>query len=74
MLLDKTKGFTDFPARKAGVLRQFDGRLKPEFGLTILPLDMHMHSRLFPREEVEPEPAFTENRRTHVRNDTRRGC
>jgi hypothetical protein len=36
-----------------------------------LPLNMHMHSRLFPREEVKPKTTFTKNGRTHGGDDTR---
>jgi hypothetical protein len=55
MLLDEAKGLTDFSPGKAGMLGYLDLRLKPKLCLTILPLNMHMHSRLFPRKEVEPE-------------------
>ena len=55
------------------MLRNLNRGLKPKLGLAILALDMHMHSRLFPREEVEPEATLTKNRWTHRQNDTRNG-
>lgn len=55
------------------MLGKLDGRLKPELGLAILPLNMHMHPRFFAGEEVEPKATFTKNGRTHRRNDTRWG-
>jgi len=61
MLLDEAKGLTDISPGKAGMLGYLDLRLKPEFRLTVLPLNMHMHSRFFPRKEVEPEAAFAKN-------------
>jgi|LakMenEpi03Aug12_release.lakeMendotaPanAssembly.Ray.scaffolds.fasta_scaffold08284_10 hypothetical protein len=72
MLLDEAKSLTDFPPGKAGMLGQFDSGFKPELGLAVLPLNMHMHmhSRFFPRNEMEPETALAENGWTHGRNDT----
>ena len=55
------------------MLRNLNGGLKPKLGLAILALDMHMHSRLFPREEVEPEATLTKHGWTHRQNDTRKG-
>lgn len=72
MLLDEMKGFAGFTPGKTGMLGKFNRRLKPELGLAILPLNVHMHSRLFTREEVEAEASLTKNSRTHRRNDTRR--
>ena len=65
MLLNKTKGFIYLLPRKARVLGKLSRGFEPKLGFTILPLNMHVHSRLFPREEVEPETAFTKNGWTH---------
>lgn len=73
ILLDETKGFTRFTSGKASGLSKSESRLKPELGLIVLPLNVYMHARLLPREEVEPEAAFTKNSRTHGRNNTHRG-
>jgi len=74
VLLEQAECFAYFTLGKTGSLGQFDGRLKPELGFTTLALNMHMHSRLFPREEVETEAAFAENRWTHEQDDTRNTC
>ena len=58
MLLDEAESLTDFASGKTRMLGKFNSRLKPELGLTVLPLNMHMQSRLLPREEVEAEAAF----------------
>jgi len=46
---------------------------KPKLGLSILAVNMHMHSRFFSREEIETKATFAKNSRTHERNDTRTG-
>ena len=71
MLLNEVLGFTDFSPRQASVLSKLNRWFKPEFGLTILTLDMHMHSGFFAREEVKPKSAFAEYCWTHSANDTR---
>jgi|SRR3990172_7719259 len=53
------------PIVESVILRQFNGRFKPEFGLPIRAVYVHVHARLLTREEKEPEPTFPENRRTH---------
>jgi hypothetical protein len=65
MLLDEVKCLADFTSGQAGMLGDLNGRLKPELCLTVLPLNMDMHPRLFSREEVEPEAAFAKYRWTH---------
>ena len=42
MLLDEAKNFTDLILRKTSMLSKFNAWLKPELGLAILPLNMHM--------------------------------
>lgn len=71
MLLNKAESLIDLLSGKASVLGKFNIRLKPKLGFTTLPLNMHMHSRLFPRKEVKPETSLTENGWTHGQNDTR---
>lgn len=71
MLLNKAESSVDFLLGKTCVLCKLNNRFQPEFGFTILPLNMHVHSRLFPREEVKPETPFTKNGWTHGQNDTR---
>ena len=71
MLLDKAKGFADLPPGKTRGLSQLERRFKPELGLAVLALNMHVHSRLLSREEVEPEAAFAKYGRAHGQNDTR---
>jgi hypothetical protein len=71
MLLNEVKGFADLPPRQAGVLRQLNSRLKPELGLAVLALNMHMHPRLLSREEVKAKATLAENCWTHRQNDTR---
>src|SRR5699024_1553368 len=51
---------------------QFGPRLRPEFCLTILALNMNMHSGFFVREEVEQKRAFAKYRRTHCVQNTLR--
>jgi hypothetical protein len=71
MLLNETECLADFSPGQADVLDYLNRRFEPELRLTVLPLNMDMHPRLFPREEVEPEAAFTKYCGTHGRNDTR---
>ncbi len=71
MLLDEAQSLTNFSAGKAGMLGNLNRRFEPELGFAVLPLNVHMHSRFFPREEVEPEAAFAKYGWTHGRNDTR---
>jgi len=66
MLLNETESFIDLLPRKPRVLGKLNRGFEPKLGLTILPLNMHMHYRLFPREKVEPETAFTKNCWTHA--------
>lgn len=47
MLLNKTVRLVDLALGKTDALGQFNRRLKPELGLAILVLNMHMHSRFF---------------------------
>lgn len=72
MLLNESKGLADFPPGETGVLRKLNGRLKPELGLSTLPLNVDVNPWFLPGEEVEPEAALAKYRRTHGRNDTRR--
>jgi hypothetical protein len=53
------------------MLGQFDIRFKPELGLAIFSLNVNVHSRLFPRKEIEAKTTFAKNRWTHHGNDTR---
>ncbi len=48
------------------MLGKLNSRFKPELGLTVLALNMYMHSRFFTREEVESETTFAENCWTHT--------
>jgi hypothetical protein len=45
-------------------------RFKPKLRFTILPVNMHVHSRLFTGKEVEPKAAFSKHGWTHEENDT----
>jgi hypothetical protein len=65
MLLNEVKYLADFTSGQAGMLGDLNRRFEPELCLTVLPLNMDMHSRFFPREEVEPEAAFAKYRWTH---------
>jgi hypothetical protein len=71
MLLNEAMHLADFSPGQAGVLVDLDHRFEPELYFTVLALNMDMHPRLFTREEVKPEAAFTEYGRTHQSNDTR---
>jgi len=71
MLLNKAECFINLAPGKTYELGQFNSRLKPELGLAILGLNMHMHSRFLAREEIETKAAFTKNSWTHGQNDTR---
>ena len=71
MLLNKAERFINLAPGKTYELGQFNYRLKPELGLAILGLNMHMHSHFLTREEIETETAFTKNSWTHGQNDTR---
>src|SRR5205823_4854422 len=48
------------------VLSELDLRLDPELRLAVGMLDMHVHSSLLAREEVEAVPTDTEDRRAHM--------
>lgn len=71
MLLDEAMCLANFSPGQTGVLGKLNRRFEPELCLTALTLNMDVHPRLLPREEVEPEPAFPEYCGTHWRNDTR---
>jgi len=58
MLLDQSLCRSQLPIVHAVILRQLDFRLKPELRLAVGAKDMNVASRLFPREEVEPELPF----------------
>jgi hypothetical protein len=45
------------------ILRQFNGGLKPEFGLTIGMVDVDVQPCFLPGEEKEPESVFAEDGR-----------
>jgi len=53
VLLNQAECFVYFALGKTNVLGKLDDGFKPELGFTDLTLNMHMHSRFFPREEVE---------------------
>jgi len=65
MLLNKTECFIKLAPGKAYELGQLNSRLKPELGLAIVALNMHMHSCFLAREEIETKAAFTKNSWTH---------
>jgi hypothetical protein len=71
MLLNKAECFINLVPGKTYELGKFNSRLKPELGLAILGLNMHMHSRFLAREEIKTEASFTKNGWTHGQNDTR---
>jgi hypothetical protein len=52
------------PFGQAVILRQFYPWLRPEFGLAVSTIGVHMQSRLLAREEKESEARFAKNRRT----------
>lgn len=72
MLLNQAERVIDLAPGKPDVLRQFDCWIKPEFGFTVLPLNMHVHPRFFSRKEIEAKTGGAEDCRTHARNDTRK--
>ena len=49
MLLNKAECFINLAPGKTYVLGKFNSRLKPELGLAILGLNMHMQSRFLAR-------------------------
>lgn len=61
----------DLALREAKRLGKLNHGFKLELSLSILALNMHVHSRFFPGEEVKTKPAFAEYCRTHDQNDTR---
>lgn len=71
MLLDEAKRLAEFSPGQASVLSNLNHGFEPELCLTVLTLNMDMYPRLFTREEVEPEAAFTKYGGAHGRNDTR---
>ncbi len=51
--------------RQTVVLSQLDLWVYPELGFTAGPIDVHVHSSLFAREEIETKATVPEDRRTH---------
>ncbi len=47
------------------ILRQFYRWLKPELGLPVTAVYVHVSTWFLPREEVEPEAPFAQDCRTH---------
>jgi hypothetical protein len=66
MLLKDLQDLSQSPRPKPIIDRKLYGRFDPELGLALRMLNMHVSSRFFAREEVEPIAANTENRRTHA--------
>ena len=56
--------------RKTLILRQRDGRLKPELRLPVRTLHMNVHPEFFAREEVKPIRSVTENGWAHDSDST----
>jgi hypothetical protein len=65
MTLDQGEGGADLARVESMILRQLDGRLKPELRFAGRAGDVDVSSRLLAREEKEAKTAFTEYRRTH---------
>lgn len=63
----RVSGSTLQPPESGGhatiILRQFDARFKPKFGLPIGAIYMHVQPRFLAGEEKEPESVFAKNRR-----------
>lgn len=60
--------FLDYPQltfAQCVILRQLDGRLKPELGLAVRTVYVHVKTRLLARKEEEPETGLPEDRRAH---------
>ena len=53
----------NLPVNQAIILRQFNRGLKPEFGLPVSVVHMHMEARFLSREEKESESTLTEDSR-----------
>lgn len=71
VFLNQAKCLIDFVPGKSDMLGEFNSRFKPKFGLSILALNMDVHSRLFTRKEIKPEATFSKYCWTHCSNDTR---
>ena len=51
------------------ILRQFYRWLKPELGLPVTAVYVHVSTWFLPREKVEPEATLAQNCRTHLSLD-----
>lgn len=65
LLSDYFLNITKLMGRKAEVLRQGNLRLKPVLSFAVGRRNMHMHTRLLPREEEKPIISFPINGRGH---------
>jgi len=66
VLLNELFGFRDLLRLQTVVRGEFDRRIDPELGFTARALNMDVRRPFFAREEVEPEPLDSQNRRTHI--------
>jgi len=66
ILLEQPKRRRDLTVAEAIIVREFYRWFQPEFGLPSGVLHMHMHPRLFAREEVKPVCANAKDRGAHA--------
>ena len=65
MLHDQAVCSVELSNCQAVVLSQLNLRFYPEFGFTIGPVGVHVHSRLFAREKIETKAAALKNSWAH---------
>jgi len=58
---DQSLGRPNLAVAQAVILRQFNLRLKPEFGFPISVMDMYVEAGFFAREEKEPESTLAKD-------------
>lgn len=71
MYLDQCLDSPQLPVVQSQILRQFDGRLKPELHLPVCAVGVDMHPQFLAGEEVEAESTFAKNRWTHQSQSVR---
>ena len=65
MLLNQSERGSKPRRAQPVVLGDTNVRIEPELGLARLVMNVNVHPRLFPREEVEAVPSRTKDRRAH---------
>jgi hypothetical protein len=74
MFLDELLNEPEIAPTQPIILSQLDPRLHPELGFTLRAMDVHVHSRLFPRKEEEAKASFSEDSRAHVASSSTETC